>query len=68
MNLHILLFIILFLAGIATANDQQTTLTFLVEYEDEQEEDYIELGLVVTAEGTSLVNVMNEALKIAKKI
>lgn len=49
MNIHILLFSILFLVGIVAANDQQTTLTFLVEYEDEQEEDYIELGLVVAA-------------------
>jgi hypothetical protein len=43
-------------------------LSFLVEYEDEQEEDYIELGLVVSAEGSSLVEVMNEALKIAEEI
>lgn len=35
MNLHILLFTILFLTGLVASNDQQqTTLTFLVEYED----------------------------------
>jgi hypothetical protein len=59
-----ILITILLLASIS-AKEKTTRLTFFAEFEDDQAEDFIELGLSVRSEGNSLVKAMEEASKIA---
>lgn len=58
---------ILLLASIS-AKERTTRLTFFAEFEDDQAEDFIELGLSVRSEGNSLVKAMEEASKIADEV
>ena len=49
-------------------DDDITTMTFLVEYESEAENDLIEVSLLVQAEGSSLKGALTEASRLVASI
>ena len=49
-------------------DDDITTLTFLIEYEPEPDNDYIEIGLTVEARGSSLKTAIQKVTQIVNQI
>jgi hypothetical protein len=76
MKIHILAVVLglLVLCGQAqnpVGNDDDdgiTTLTFLVEYEPEEDHDHIEIGLTVESKGRSLSEALRKAKEVAENI
>jgi len=61
-------FLLLILAQLAHPQQDPTTLIFYYEHEDEQAEDYIQVEVLVEAEGTSLTSTINSATATAAEI
>lgn len=49
-------------------DDDITTLTFLIEYEPDPDNDYIEIGLTVEAKDRSLKEAINKATSVVDNI
>lgn len=62
------LFCVFILLGTVFAADEETHLTYFIDYEEEQEEDYIEVSLEIEAQSRSLVQAISSAGKVANEI
>lgn len=63
-----LIALILILTNSIVAANDPTTLTFFVDYEEEQEEDYIEASLKVESSSPQLTQALNKAKQIATEL
>lgn len=53
---------------VTTADDEATLLTYFIEYEEDQDDDFIEVGLAIKVESTSLSEAIAEAQGVADKV
>jgi uncharacterized protein YggE len=67
-NILSLLAVLILLAAVQTQGDESTTLTFFVDYEEEQEEDFIEAQLLVQSQSPQLTQALNQAKQVAAQV
>jgi cytochrome c-type biogenesis protein CcmH/NrfF len=68
MKLNILILILAVLLVCSWAQEEPTKLTFFIEHEEEQEEDYIEVSLKIKCQSRSLVDAISSAAKITSEV
>lgn len=69
MKLNIFIAIVILLVGVTQAEEQEHThLTYFIEYEEQQEEDFIQVGLQIQAQSGSLVEALSRAQKVAAEV
>ena len=60
--------VFMMLATAMAQGDDTTTLTYFVEYEEEQEDDFIEAQLLVQSQSQQLTQALNEAKQAAGEV
>lgn len=67
-SICILLGLMLLAATVTSQGGDSTTLTYFVDYEEEQEEDFIEAQLLIQSQSQQLTGALNEAKQAASEV
>lgn len=64
----VLLSLLLLFVGVSAQGDEPTTLTYFVDYEEEQDEDFIEAQVLIQSQSPLLATALNDAKKAAAEV
>lgn len=64
----VLLGLLLLFVGVSAQGDEPTTLTYFVDYEEEQDEDFIEAQVLIQSQSPLLATALNDAKKAAAEV
>ncbi len=64
----VLLSLLLLFMEVSAQGDEPTTLTYFVDYEEEQDEDFIEAQVLIQSQSPLLATALNDAKKAAAEV